>query len=117
MLKKKHGTPTGLAALVLCGILTVFTSWLVRGVLRNLPLPQWLKRWVVISLTPKDNDATVFSACQSGSQQGSHVIRTLQELGGTAPDVVPLRVSLSRYSTMADVQYFLRRLGEVLGEG
>lgn len=55
------------------------------------------------------------SACQSGSSQGSHVIRALQERGGTPNNVVPLRVSFGRYSTQADVLAFVQGLREVLG--
>lgn len=55
------------------------------------------------------------SACQSGSQQGSHVIRALQTLGSTPTNIVPVRVSMSRYTTAAEVLGFLKGVGEVLG--
>jgi cysteine desulfurase len=54
------------------------------------------------------------SACQSGSNQGSHVIRQLLAVSGETRALTPLRVSFSRYNTMADVEALVEALKTVM---
>jgi cysteine desulfurase len=54
------------------------------------------------------------SACQSGSNQGSHVIRKLMEVSGNTQPQTPLRVSFSRYNTAEDVEAFVAALKGVV---
>ncbi|WP_018628322.1 cysteine desulfurase family protein [Niabella aurantiaca] len=50
------------------------------------------------------------SACSSGASQGSHVIAAL----GTAPDLVPVRFSFSKYNTKEEIDHTIDQLKELL---
>jgi cysteine desulfurase len=54
------------------------------------------------------------SACQSGSNQGSHVIRKLMEVSGNPRPQTPLRVSFSRFNTAEDVEAIVAALKGVV---
>ena len=49
------------------------------------------------------------SACTSGSQQPSHVIEALQ----AAPQRGTIRFSLSKYNTVAEIDYAVEKLAEL----
>ena len=50
------------------------------------------------------------SACTSGSSQGSHVLRELHPVEGSAP----MRLSFGKYNTKAEVDFFIGKLKEIL---
>ena len=50
------------------------------------------------------------SACTSGSSQGSHVLRELHPVEGSAP----MRLSFGKYNTRAEVDFFIAKLKEIL---
>jgi cysteine desulfurase len=76
----------------------------------NIAFPRTENEMLTFSFDMKGINVSGGSACNSGSNQGSHVIRAL---GPWTADYQPVRVSFSKFNTEACVDKFLGVLEEI----
>ena len=76
----------------------------------NIAFPKSNNEMLTFALDIKGINVSGGSACNSGSSQGSHVIRAL---GSWTSDYQPVRVSMSKYNTKACADGFLNAVREI----
>jgi cysteine desulfurase len=76
----------------------------------SIAFPKGHNDMLTFSLDMKGINVSGGSACTSGSNQGSHVIRAL---GPWTEDYQPVRVSFSKFNTEACVQSFLQAVKDI----
>lgn len=68
--------------------------------------------FILFSLDMKGISVSGGSACQSGSDAGSHVLSAI--LNSSEAAKTSLRVSFSKFTTEADIEYFVKSLKEII---
>ena len=65
---------------------------------------------ILFNLDINDICASGGSACSSGADVGSHVIRAINN----NPNLVPVRFSFSKYNTKEEVDIVVKKLKEII---